>query len=1345
MAPVLALAEVYRIEGDLSASRVQLARALDRNRGDRDLLNQLVDISLKIGDRQDALTYQQRLAAVEPDAHNQRRLGIFLFDVGREQEAVQVWTKLLHEQNQSVDALMKLTELLIEHDLRPLAFSAVDRIAEQAHTPQSVYRLGTILLEIGESERARPYFERILHMPRPQSPQNAKSTMQTSPFVQDPLRRIVHIGASTGQQFRGRGGLGQRIWLPQSFEETQIAALAQLIGMAREREELEEFINGFEAEAAANPKDLQRLERLLHIHMLMQNEKKAADVLGRLATLSPNDPTYHNMRFQLVLWDRNFSYETVEHFLSQIPETMHQARLQYTTQLAMRFLGLRKKSAAERLLGGFKNEKPTDFSTGTRLITAFSQLGDTETAERLLANCPVPSALQSSAPSGITNSRQLWRQYADSHRSLAGAYIDKGQTDRAIEIIWSLFKQRRSNVNMSHWMHSAAYISYRNYSSDRLYPAPNTYYDRDRFELLQQLFGYLRMKDQLDVLYTKLHTVFELGSGRERILSGLALSYCYWWEGRRDESQQLLKTLHTENSDDLTLERHMPLVLIQTGKQQAAISLLTKLAESDPRNRQQYNNLRFFLAEQRGNTESLRELATELLNAPASVRELSHFAQRLHEIGLTQYAIAIGKRAAEIAIGQNDLESLGTLSRLLKTLGRAHDAAVLAKHGTRFRKLPVRPGRRRSPRGYTTPQTPEEALQREKELVEAVERRPNSVRARVDLATFYENTDRPKKAIPVRASVVALRPKDSELRYRYAEMLRREKQMDKAVEQYTILLKSDPNVFRNRGHSDNREQVPITIFTEAGKFAELGALAKEITPTSDNGYENTFVESVAWQCVKNNAPKVAIELFKKLIAVRPDWSDFYIGLSHAYVAAGEREHAVECIRNGLNKIIQLPSSTPHPRQLQDLVAELIKLNIGMEAYNTFITEFEVKLATQPDNLLLTWLIAYMRIHARQLETSEAFVAKLLGSEQEITDSGLDSEWFTELADAYHQAGNLERQMKVLEAVVERRERQTAFWNFSSVPFYHYELLGQSYTQNGEKEKAHRLFQKMIPMSMAISWWNVDDKKQTIARLYMELHMWDEAEALFSEIASNVFTDVYRREQAEKKLTEIRKERGALPVTLQSGEVIEGIDIRSQREKAMRYTRRGEFEKAVEIYKQLITSMPEDHRSVAALAELYTKQELHDAAISTWQSLLRDDPENTHYRSKLVEAYRAAGMFREAFEIIQELIAENPSIDYYSQLALVYMVEDRLADAVAAYGKAIELAPDNSRVYKELAQLYAETGDLDTAEKTYKTALELARNNRSRHTINVQLAEVYIQHSEFRRCAQENEGRRDTYF
>ena len=1327
----LALARVYRIEGDLSASRTQLARALERNSNNSKLLSQLVDISLELGEIQDALTYQLQLVGVEPDPHNQRLLGKLLYDLGREQEAVQVWTKLLHAKNQPLEALMKLAELLIQYHLRPLAFSTLDRIAEQAEKPQSVYRLGAILVEIGESERARRYFERVLQMPRPPSPENARLNLQPFSLDQFHYLHIVHTGNRIGQRFRGHGGPGQRMWLPQNFEDTQIAAFAQLIRMAREHDELEAFISGFEAEAAASPKDLQRLERLLYVYALTTSKNKVVEVVNRLAALSPYEPRYRKMQFQFVMWDGNPDYETVREYLSQIPETIPHVRLQYTAQSAMQFIQIRNTSAAEKLLAQFKNEKPTDFTTGTALITAFSLLGDTETAERMFSNLPSLSALQTSAPISVMNRPQRWRQYTDSHRALSAAHIDKGQTNRAVEIIWSLFNQTQSNVNMPHWMGSSAYTSYRNYSSDLLYPAPNTYYDRHRFELLQQLFSYLWLKDQLDALYTQLQMVFELGTERERILSGLALSYCYWWEGRRDESRRLLNALQAEYSGDLTLKRHMPLVLIQSGKQEAGNSLLTELAEDDPRNRHQYNHLRFFLAERNGNTAQLRELAKELLNSPASVREMIQFSQQLHEIGLTQYAIAIAKKAADLAIWQNDLNSLSELSRRLETFGRGLDATMLAKHVTRFTKLTVRPGLRRLPRGYVTHLTPEEAREREPEFVEAVEKQPNSFKALVELAAFYENTDQSKKAIPVLAKAVDLRPRDSNLRNRYAGLLQRDKQLDKAVEQYTVLLKNDLDFFRYRSHGNDARSL-IEIFVEAGKITELVTVAKGMIAASSDGYATEFVQAVAWECMNNDTPKIAVELYEKLIAARPGKPYLRLGLSRAYDVAGERGLAVECIQNGLISIAQSQLSTYYPRLLQSLVTELIKLNSGREAYNSFIAGLEAELASKPDNLPLTWLIAYMYIKSRQLEASDAFVAKMLGRKQDTTYSEFDSEWLTSLADEYRQAGDYDRQIKLLEAVVEKLEGQTSFYDFEGRPLVNslYDMLGETYVRNSEKEKARKLYRKLLPARVALSRSHRDSEKERNAQLYMKLEMWDEAKALFTEIANNVFTDVHRKERAQNELIKIRKEQGDLTIAEQPAVEIGGMDIRFQRENAERYARAGDLVKAVEIYKQLISRMPEDHRSIAALAELYSNQSRHDEAISTWQSLIEADPENTQYRFGLVETYQAAGMFPEALEVIQKLIAENPSTAYYSQLAIVFTEDNRYDDAVAAYRKAIDLSPNDWSVYKDLGKLYADTGDLNAAEKTYKTALRLTRDyERGRRIIHNQLAGVYLQQSE----------------
>ena len=87
VAPVLALSELYRMDGDLPNARFQLARALDKDRKNPDLLSKLVEISLDLGDNQDALTYQQRLVKAHPESFiNKNSVNCCLMqDVNRKQ------------------------------------------------------------------------------------------------------------------------------------------------------------------------------------------------------------------------------------------------------------------------------------------------------------------------------------------------------------------------------------------------------------------------------------------------------------------------------------------------------------------------------------------------------------------------------------------------------------------------------------------------------------------------------------------------------------------------------------------------------------------------------------------------------------------------------------------------------------------------------------------------------------------------------------------------------------------------------------------------------------------------------------------------------------------------------------------------------------------------------------------------------------------------------------------------------------------------------------------------------------------------------------------------------------
>ena len=191
----------------------------------------------------------------------------------------------------------------------------------------------------------------------------------------------------------------------------------------------------------------------------------------------------------------------------------------------------------------------------------------------------------------------------------------------------------------------------------------------------------------------------ETAEGRNRIYPGLGLSYCYWWEGKRAEAQEILATLQNEFPDDLTLKLNTAFVSIQTGQHELGLNLLDELAESDPRNRHQYHQLMLQFATQTGDTRKARALITKLLNASVGARELYRFSQKLHQNGFTQYAIAAAQKAVPLAMEQRDPHFLIELSAYLEKLGRGLDATRLAERAMRFANQPTRYGHK-MPRWY---------------------------------------------------------------------------------------------------------------------------------------------------------------------------------------------------------------------------------------------------------------------------------------------------------------------------------------------------------------------------------------------------------------------------------------------------------------------------------------------------------------------------------------------------------------------------------------------------------------------------------------------------------------------
>ena len=1312
--PVLALAAVYQMEGDLPGARFQLARALDRERENPDLLAQLVKISLDLGDIQDALTYQQRLVKVQPDPLHQQQLGELLFDVGREQEAIQAWTKLLHAKNQTVEAEIKLAALLIRHGLLDEALSGLDRVGEKVKDAKAIYQLGATLVEMNELERAHPCFQRILEMPKPPENTTKNVTASSSRPTYGPPGIDMHKFDLAGDlvwqiQERRFGSGSGRSWVPSSFEEAQAGALVQLTTIAQQQGKLSEFIQQFEAAADVNPTDIQRLETLVKLYYLTENTGKAREITDRLIAASPNDPVYQALRLDQSM-EQQFDYETTEKYLDEMTEVAPEARLWYVAQYALKFYRQGRKADATKLLGEFEAAKVTDPNIGSTLVNLYAQMGRADAAEKIVAQLPIPvisTGLQTSMTGTPSIAQQQWWQYSGIYRNLAAAYIREGETDKGVALFWAFFDRTKPPATNAQHVAALAYSShsYGGYTPiQSSYPSPTSYYNQNRLEYLQAVFSQLWMKDGQETLYAKLQTELEATEGRDRIYPGLALSYCYWWEGKRDKAQEVLSVLQEQFPDDLTLKLNTVFASIQTGQHGTALELLDELAGADPRNRRQYYNLTLELASHTGDTVKVRELMTKVLNSPGGARELYQFSQKLQQGGLTQYAIAVAKKAMTLAMGQRDPNFLMELSEHLEDLGRGQDAARIAERAMRFANQRDRYGQ--TLHSWSLQQAThlisrsKVVREREPQLIKAAEKNPDSFQAQVQLATFYESTNQVKKASAVFDAALALRPKDSMTRQRYAQMLQRSGQSVNAVTQYMMLLEDNPNAL---GY--DYWEVMETFF-QAGKVDELVSLAVGmISPSIGQNFSNEFAESAAQECMENNNPKAAVEIYEKIVKVQPNRYYTYNQLASAYAAVGEPEKAIQLLREKLE-------TEDEPYTQVEMVSKLTELYKVSGEIEELAAEYEAKLAEKPENPALLYLVASMKIAANDLEGSDTLVDQLLDL------ASVNAERLNSLAAAYRDAGNRDRELRLLEATIEKLDSQN-WWQLSES----YQKLGTAYAQKGEKERAQNIFRKMgmTRLLRGGGFW----EKEQVATTYMQHEMWDDAEALFTEIINDLSAQQWNREQAQRQLMEIKRRRDGLAATTQLAEKTQGMNVGIQRSLAQQYMQRNQLKKAVEIYEQIAIAMPEDLESRAQLATIYSRQNKHDKAIDTWKALLEADPENTKYQDGLVNAYRSADKIPEALELAQKYIdGEADSGVHHVRLAKIYAAGDRVDDAIEVYKKAIELAPGDGRVYQELAQLYLRKDDLDAAEKTFLEAIRYTGQEWERGNIERQLMHLY---------------------
>ena len=819
------------------------------------------------------------------------------------------------------------------------------------------------------------------------------------------------------------------------------------------------------------------------------------------------------------------------------------------------------------------------------------------------------------------------------------------------------------------------------------------------------------VSEQQELFYTALWGKYEAAEGKARIYPALAISYCKWWVGERARALEILHSLQQEFPEDPTLKLNALFVSIQAGKHETAIELLKTIAEADPRNLSQYYDLTLQLALHTGQTPLVRELVKNLLNSPLGARQLLGFSQKLRSGGFTQFAVAVSKKTTNLAMTARDPNFLRQLAGHLKDLGRGQETARLIERASRLERLHASARQTVLPGNMPSARQLERIREREAKLVQIAEKNPTA-KSLENLAVFYKGRNQLAKAAETYKAAVALRPNDGNLRDNYAAMLQQSGQVKKAVEQYAILLRENPDTLqRTYYYYDNM----IKIFIQAGEINQLVSVVKDmIDEKTPYGYRNEFARRVARHFIQSKNPKPAIDIYEKMLELGLD-SVVHENLVSAYINTGEREKAIELLRERLK--------TDSVDVQVQVIRQMSEFNETRDDLKNLTAAYQAKLIEDTADPSTLYLLSVLKILADDVKTADSLVDKLL----EVIPTDVRLRWLDTLASMYRDKSQPDRELRLHEASIAKVNLRDAS-HLSSI----YRRLGTVYSEKGEKEKARNAIRKMGTLRLmeqrsgSIYW-----QKESVVRAYMEHEMWDEAEVLLTDLTNDLSVDHRHREHTQQQLLKIRGNRDGSDATTDAEKPIARMNVGFLRSKAQEHVNRNETPEAIETYKQILETVPEDLESQAQLASLYTTQNQHDAAIEIWNMLIQQDPVNTRYQDGLVGAYRAARKIPEAIKLAQDYIKDNPKVGlHYTRLAQLYVANGQTDGAITAYEKSIELAPGESTVYHELAKLYFEKNELEAAEKSFKAALQYAGQGGNRKEIEAQLLQLYQRQGKF---------------
>ena len=120
---------------------------------------------------------------------------------------------------------------------------------------------------------------------------------------------------------------------------------------------------------------------------------------------------------------------------------------------------------------------------------------------------------------------------------------------------------------------------------------------------------------------------------------------------------------------------------------------------------------------------------------------------------------------------------------------------------------------------------------------------------------------------------------------------------------------------------------------------------------------------------------------------------------------------------------------------------------------------------------------------------------------------------------------------------------------------------------------------------------------------------------------------------------------------------------------------------------------------------------------------QEDQTNPETLFELGEAYFLAGEWQQGLDWFLKLVAVDPAnVHAWTDVGTAHYNLNRTEEAVAAWQKALELAPNDPQLHYNMGFLYAnsETPDFEAAKREWQTVLELAPGTQLAQTVQLHI-------------------------